>query len=351
MTTEDAVRESFRLQARYCRELGSPFTALLCETLGNNLDAQTRVGREVLSWPGKPDAMNDSIPLRLAGGLHALAMSNSEAVLTACYPPNPLPDENSFWAVLANVLANQSAELLPWLEHPPQTNEVARSAVLMAGLLVVASETKLPLRLYEVGASAGLNLILDRYSYRLGDVEAGTSGARLRLAPRWIGSSPPNASFEVAGRRGVDLLPIDISTAAGRERLLAYVWPDQPQRLMRTRAALEIACADPPRIEKGDAADWAENEISIASEQGVARVLMHSVAFQYFSADAQKRIREHIQDVGSLARSDAAFAWLRMEGTRNGDFSLTLTIWPSGEERILAAPHAHGTEIEWKYQV
>jgi hypothetical protein len=348
MADEHAVRQAFRQQAQYCRELGSPFTALLCDTLASRLDLETALGRKVLSWPGKPDAVNDSLPLRLAGGLNALAMSGLEPALTALYPPHSHPGEDAMWAVLSKILATRGADLLPWLEHPPQTNEVARSAVLMAGLLAVASETKLPLRLYEIGASAGLNLILDRYSYRLGEVETGTPGAKLRLAPRWSGASPPQASVRVVGRHGVDLSPIDVSTKSGRERLLAYVWPDQTERVMRTRAALEIASAEPPHIDTGDAANWVESQIFTAPEEGVARVLMHSVAFQYFPADTQKRIEQHVRHIGNSARANGPFAWLHMEGKGDARFYLTLTTWPSGEERVLAIPHPHGTSIDWK---
>jgi hypothetical protein len=75
---------------------------------------------------------------------------------------------------------------------------------------------------------------------------------------------------------------------------------------------------------------------------------MHSIAFQYFSADAQRRITEHVERVGRHARNDAVFAWLRMEGAREEGFLLTLTTWPTGKERVLAVAHPHGTHIEWK---
>src|SRR5262245_45668055 len=104
MTNEEAVREAFHLQARYCSDLGSAFTALLCDVLAERLQPCTVVGEKVLSWQGKPDAMNDSVPLRLAGGLHALAMSKKEPALTALYPPNPLPDADSLWTAVEDVL-------------------------------------------------------------------------------------------------------------------------------------------------------------------------------------------------------------------------------------------------------
>jgi hypothetical protein len=345
--TENSVREAFKVQARYCRELGSPFTALLCEVIGQRLRPDTEVGARILSWDGQPDAMHDSVPLRLAGALHALAMRKTDRSLTRLYPPNPIPRPESLWPTLRRVLVAEESEVLRWLDLPPQTNEVARSAILMAGLLVIACETKLPLALYEAGASGGLNLVPDKYSCCLGGVEVGMPDSGVRLRPEWRGAAPPSIDLKIVRRRGVDLMPLDLSTPEGRERLRAYVWPDQSDRLARMDAALAIAAADPPRIDRGDAADWIENEIGIAPEPGIARVLMHSIAFQYFSAESRKRIADHVARIGANANTGAAFAWLRMEGLTKTGIALTLTVWPEGRERVLAYVHAHGKSVEW----
>jgi hypothetical protein len=117
------------------------------------------------------------------------------------------------------------AELVGWLAGPPQTNEVARSCVLMAGLLTIAEATGLPLRLFELGTSAGLNLNLDRFGYRLGEAVTGDAASAVQLAPAWSGPAPPVADVTVLTRRGVDINPLDVSDAAVCERLMAYVWP------------------------------------------------------------------------------------------------------------------------------
>jgi hypothetical protein len=347
--TSEAVREAFVLQAKYCRGLGSPFTARLCRMLGERLTADSPVGERVLGWRGNPDAMNDSVPLRLAGAVQAIAMRGTHPSLAKLYPPNPLPDKDVLWCEIQKLFVNEAGEILRWLELPPQTNEVGRSAVLMAGLLVIAAETNRPLALYEIGSSGGLNLMLDRYSFRLGTVEAGAPGSTLRLEPEWSGPALPNARAKIIRRRGVDILPLDLATASGRERLRAYIWPDQPDRHARTNAAIQIAAAVMPRIDKADAAEWTEQMIKHEPELGVARVVMHSIAFQYFPKSTQRRIGDHLARAGANARADAPLSWLRMEGVGKpkGGIPLTLTTWPGGTERELAVASAHGSWIEW----
>lgn len=344
----ETVRAAFRQQAEYCRNMNSPFTAIICDVIGERLADHNKVGAHILGWKGKPDAMNDSVPLRLAGALHALAMREYNPPLTALYPPSLIPSKEAAWQVIENVLIEEETEILNWLDLPPQTNEVGRSAVLMGGLLVIAAETKMPLSLFELGASGGLNLILDSYGYRLGTVDSGKSSSQLQLTPEWRGTSPPGAEVVIVRRRGVDLMPLDVSSPAGRERLRAYIWPDQAERLARTKTAIDIAAADPPQIDAADSADWLEIVLEVEPETGITRVLMHSIAFQYFPTDRQKRIEKHITRVGLHATADAPLAWLRMEGVSNEGVGLTLTIWPGGEERLLASASAHGHWIEWQ---
>jgi hypothetical protein len=222
----------------------------------------------------------------------------------------------------------------------------------MAGLLVIAAETGgLPFALHETGASAGLVLVLDRYEHRLGGVAAGTPGAPVRIAPAWEGDPPPaGAPVRVARRRGCDLDPLDVTSPADRERLLAYVWPDQTDRLARVEAAIGVAAADPPRLDRAEAAAWTEAALDPdAAEAGVTRVLMHAVALQYAPEGTTARIAAHAARVGAAATGEAPFAWLRFEadpefGERG---SLRLTLWPGGGERVLALGDTHGEALHW----
>jgi hypothetical protein len=344
--SETRIRESFRQQAGYCRALQSPFTAQLCDLLADGLTRETRTGARVLSWPGSPEATDDALALRVTAGLHALALKNIDANWSALYPPAASPDIAILARALDETLHRHDAALLPWLDLPPQTNEVGRSAALMSGLVFLAGQKELPFSLYELGSSGGLNLILDRYAYTLGTARVGGESA-VHLTPAWSGPSPRPANVRVVARRGVDQAPIDVRTPFGRERLAAYVWPDQTERLKRVRAAIAIAAEHPPPLDGMDASDWIERTIALAPQAGIHRVLMHSVTFQYFSDEGKRRVTAHAERVGAHATTEAPFSWLRMEQI-NGPFELRVRTWPSGEDRLLALCHAHGATIDWK---
>jgi hypothetical protein len=343
VTKEAEVRASFAEQARWCGRLGSPFTALLCETLARRLDRSSAAGRRALDWPGDPRALADALALRLCAGLHFLVRSGAAPRLAPLYPPAPMPGETALWAAVAPVL--DDPRLATWLDSAPQTNEVGRSAVLMSGLLVVADRFRLPLRLYELGASAGLNLLLDLYRYELGGLAAGNSESAILLKPQWKGPPPPAAAVRIVGRAGADLNPARLPQDAAR--LPAYIWPDQPERLFLLEAALAGAGGDPPRVDRADAADWIEAKLAPAPEPGVTRVVMHSVAFQYFGPEAQARVARHVEAAGAAAHAGAPLAWLRFEKEPDADrYALRLRTWPGGES-LLAWTHPHGRTITW----
>lgn len=342
---EDRVRAAFAEQEVWCERLGSPFTARLCGLMARRLGRNTPVGAALLDWPGDPSPGADSLPLRLCGGLHDLVRRGEASELASLYPPGPDPDEDLLWKALERVLGAKSAGLSQWMQVAPQTNEVGRSAVLMSGLLVAASEFAMPIRLYELGASAGLNLKLDAYGYDLGGLEAGDRESRLQMKPDWAGRAPPHAEVHIVGRAGVDLSPMDARTDA--PRLVAYVWPDQTERVQQLEIALELAAARPPAIAQGDAADWIERLLHERPEQGVMRAVMHSVAFQYFAAETRARVVRRLDRVGQFASAEAPLAWLRFEkAPLDEHFSLRLRTWP-GEDRLLAWAHPHGRWVRW----
>jgi hypothetical protein len=342
---EERVRAAFASQAGWCAKLGSPFTARLCTILGERIDRATAVGRRVLDWPGDPAPEADNVPARLCGALHFLARGGNAPALARLYPPTAVPDEEALWAEVAPVLEIHEETIDSFLDNAPQTNEIGRSSGLMAGLMVVAAAFPMPLRLFELGSSAGLNLLLDRYAHDLGGRMAGDPGSPVRLAPSWAGPPPPQAEVRILDRRGVDLSPRDPRGDGGR--LLAFVWADQTERLARLEAALAIAAASPPAVAQGDAGDWLERVLPAAPREGAVRVVLHSLAFQYFPAATQRRIEALMERLGREASGEAPLAWLRYEYLAAEEHaSLRLRTWP-GEERLLGWAHAHGRTMEW----
>ncbi len=346
-SNESRVRQAFRTQAEWCETLGSPFTARLCHVLAERLDRSSAVGRAVLDWPNDPQAAKDALPLRLAAGLHALVLRRASEALIRVYPPRPVPSPEALWPVIAETLVAFEGHLLGWLERPPQTNEVARSGVLYAGLMHIARRTGLPLALYEVGASAGLNLNADRYRYRFGLEEAGDPSSPVLIAPQWQGHVPRGRP-EVIAREGCDLSPLSVDDPADCERLLSYVWADQPERLKRLAQALAIARQAPVSLHRMDAASFVEEALPLEAPRGVVRVLMHSVAFQYFSQETKARIKAHMATAGLVATREAPLAWLSYElDPLMGGHALRLTLWPEGGEELLATAHPHGAHVMW----
>jgi hypothetical protein len=322
----------------------------VCAAFAERLSDATATGASLIGWPGDPSAKADSVPLRVAGALHALARDEHHPELAACYPPNDLPDAHTLWRAIEPLLESEQSHFNQYLQHAPQTNEVGRSALLMAGLLEIAKHTKQPkLQLFEIGASAGLNLILDRYRYRFGGAKWGNQNARLCLRPAWSGDAPPvDASIEVIERRGVDLNPLDLSNPEERARMLSYVWADQTDRFARIESAIDAALEDLPAIDREDAADWLEQRLHVEGTTGITRVLMHSIVWNYLSDATRNRIEAHLHSCAANSNRQCPLAWMRFE--LNDDVNaavLRVTVWPDGETKDLALGHPHGSRVEY----
>lgn len=353
MQTERATRvmtgkvaECFETQAGACRNLGSPFTAALCDALRRDLDESSAFGRRILGWG--PRAMADALALRVAGALHFLVRSGAARALAAAYPPHA-PDDATLRRALAETIAAHDAFLTGFLDRPPQTNETARSAILLGGALHVAAALRRPLEILEIGSSAGLNLHLDRYAYDLGVGRWDADASRLRLACDWRGAPPPlDAPLEIVARAGCDVDSLDPGCDADRARLLAYVWPDQSERLARMETALALAAARAERVERADAADWLATRLVAPARDGHARLLFHTIVWQYLPLATKTRARALIEAAGAAATPEAPFAWLRMEA--DGDMrsaAVSLTLWPDNATRALGRADFHGRWAQW----
>jgi len=347
MTDPETVRRALHWQADYCTRNGAPITGRVCTALAAVLDGTTATGARALGWPGQP--IIDALPLRLAGPLHALVRSGrGGGALDAVYRGEVVA-AGAVADAVGQALRAHDAEIVGWLDGPPQTNEAARSGVLMAGLLTLAARFGPRVELLEIGSSAGLNLMIDRYRFDLGGVIVGPDDAAIRIAPEWRGPPPPAAPVRIERVRGVDIAPIDLTAPGQAERLMAYVWVDQADRLARTARAIALAQADPPALDRGDAADWVEARLAEPQAEGVTRVLMHSVVWQYLPRETQWRIERAMAAAGAAATAGRPLGWVAYESDRrDGQHELTVRCWPGGGEAATRArAHPHGTWIEW----
>jgi hypothetical protein len=344
--SEAAIRAHFIGQAEACEKMGSPFTGKLCRVLSEILDHGTTTGRRVLSWPGVP--REDALSLRLCGGLHEIVLTGDDASLASLYPPTWEGGDIDHSELRTAILRND-ARLLAALDSPPQTNEIARSAMLLPGFLEIAHVTGLPLDLAEIGSSAGLNLLFDRFRYDYAGAAWGKPDSPVQLAPAVEGMAPPlGGDLRIAGRAGCDIAPVDVSNPADRLRLRSYIWADQAARLARLDAAIGLAATDFAPPETVDAAEFVARRLA-ARHSGTAFVLFHSIMWQYMPAATREAIAGAMRSAGAEATADAPVAWLTMEpeDVRDPRATLALTIWPGGERRRLALCDYHGRTIAW----
>ena len=346
MTTEAEIRALFKSQAASCDRLGSPFTARLLEGLGERLDDSSATGHTILNWQQQSGNLTaDALPLRLSGALSGLVRAGNLPDLAKYYPPHPL-DVSGLIPAALKAIQSADQSILGWLESAPQTNEVARAALVYPGLMQVAAVTGLPMEVWEVGTSGGLNLNLDRFAYVLGGQSFGDTDSDVRLQPDWTGPAPTGPKPQIVARKGCDLNPLDPRDADNASRLLSYIWPDQSARIARTEAAIAIANTHPIQLDTADAADWVEQNLATPAPSGRGRVLFHTIAHQYFPNAVQARIETALHSAGAKATDEAPLGWLAFEFEGN-DPLVTLRMWPGGKRRVLARADPHVRAVEW----
>jgi hypothetical protein len=351
MTTHPEMLNALRLQARACAKFGSPFNGAFVGRIADDYEAGGPVAELLAPWDGADlkTIFDEAAPIRIANTFNHLAMGGEAPKLTAAWPrPGAPTDPDAAWAAARAAIGPHREMLAAFLTHEPQTNEVGRTAILLGGFLEVAAQTGLPLRVFEVGASAGLNQFWDRFHYELGDMRWGDPASPVRIATDWQGGPPRlDAAVEVTERAACDRRPTDLTDPVQRRRLSACIWPDQFERQARSRAAIDLALASGVRVDAADALAWTRERV--APQPGTATVFFHSVFWQYLPAATQAGLAEAIRDLGTQAQPDAPFAWLRMEPSARdlALFELRLTLWPDGSERRLAEAHTHGAWVRW----
>lgn len=233
------------------------------------------------------------------------------------------------------------------LSHSTQTNEPGRCATL----LPVFARLPQPLALIEVGASAGLCLLPDRYAYRYGDhaVRPDDICADAPVFPcRASSGTPlPRAIPRIVWRAGLDLNPLDVADAAQTAWLETLVWPEQTGRAERLRAAMRIARADPPRLVQGDLRDGVAT-LAAEAPKDATLVVFHTAVLAYLPGETERR-------AFAMAVTSCCDYWVSNEAPRVlPDIAARAPAQPPRERFILAVngvpvawTEPHGAALEW----
>ncbi|GGD48057.1 DUF2332 domain-containing protein [Aurantiacibacter arachoides] len=341
-----SVPEAIAWQAAHCERAGSPNNARLVRALLAVMETATATGRRIANWQGL--SLEDAMPLRVAAAFHWLYLTGEEPRLGAIYA-GLMSDQGLVDALVTDTAERFDHLLLPWLDHPPQTNEAGRSASVMAALLWLSQRLGPRFDLGEIGASAGINTMLPRFRFDLGGVEVGPSLSSIRIAPAWRGPPPPAGDVAITGIRGCDLAPIDLADPAQTLKLKAYIWPDATERMARMDAAIAMAGRMPPEVARQDAGAFVTDMLAAPQEPGVTRVLFHTVMWQYLPAITREAIMGAMEAAGAAATADKPLAWIAVE-TNRATFrhECKVRFWPGGAEAVqLAEAHPHGAWVEW----
>jgi hypothetical protein len=203
--------------------------------------------------------------------------------------------------------------------------------------------------LLEVGSSAGLNLLLDKYFVEGTTRSWGPEDSPLRLTGQFESGDPEAAVLRVAQRRGCDLNPIDVHSAGSADLLRSFVWPEHVERARRLDAALRVARSSPPvTIDASPATPWVGEHAGTLPD-GMATVIYHSIVLPYLDSGERERFAAAVRAAGERARRSGPLAWISME-PRDDDPSaveLLCRTWPDGRSVRLARTTPHGTRVRW----
>jgi hypothetical protein len=225
-----------------------------------------------------------------------------------------------------------------------QTNEVRRCWVLLP-LFLHATRGAEAVDVVDLGASAGLNLLWDRFRYVYEQGTWGAEDAELALDGEERSPVPgPLLSLRprVRSRVGIDLAPVDVTSDDGARLLESFVWAGQEERLARLRSAIAIARRDPPRLVAGDVLDVLPGVLDALPRDGLALVFQTS-AFEYMDDDARIAVREILDGAGR----DLVFV---TSGRPRADIqNWGMRIYRPGREREFAG-HAdfHGAWLDYR---
>ena len=330
------------------RRIGSGFYAVLLERMRDDA-AEGGPIRSALRGHER-DRVDEWDAFRLLAGVHRIVLSGQAPKLARHYPStNGDGDAEAAWPDVRDLIAAGRAELVDALAHPLQTNAPTRAKALVPALCLIAERTGLPLRLLELGASAGLNLRLDRFRYEQDDQAFGPSDSPVRFTDFLTGDRPSLAAgFEVSDRAGCDLNPLDATTDAGRLTLLACIFPDETERFDLLERAIAVARGEPATVERADLAGWVAERLA-RPRPATCTVVYHTIVWPYLPDAVREAAEAAISAAGRAATTDAPLALLSFEGAKADPAraELQLTSWPGEERRLLAHSTHHPVTVDW----
>jgi hypothetical protein len=333
------------------KRTGSTLYSRLAESIGQDAELKALAAR---ARKGQPHAN------LILGAVHFLLLRGRDDPLKRFYASvggtvaaegeDPFPDFRAF-------VLKYRDEIAPLIgTRVTNTNEVGRSALLHPGFCVAGQIAGESLSLIEVGPSAGLNLIWDKYGVRYlrkGATVASTGDDAplvIDCEARGDAIPPLSPAPKVASRVGLELNPVDLANADDRDWLRALIWPDQVPRLRRLERAIELFRKEEPPILAGDALALLPDVLAEVP-RGSTPVVYHTIAVYQFSREMKEAL-ENILTIAGLRRPVFRLSF-EMETTDAGGIAnpyvLSLIRYADGtrQETPLARAHPHGTWLEW----
>lgn len=325
-----------------CMRMGSPFFGTILKQAAAAYETDGTL-RELLNR----HADRSRIGLRLGGAAHFRALRGAAPAIAAHYPSTGGDgDAQAAWRAVADDVRAHTAQYDALFERPVQTNEVARAMPVLGAMLALAGAVWLPLRVFEIGSSAGLLLNFDRYCYSGERWSWGSEQSPVHLRNHTVSGAPAHLEqpLRVIERQGCDVHPLDAANPDHADTLLSFVWPDQQERFERLRSAIRVAREHPVHVVQSEGIAW----MRVAAQpcEGAATVVMHTVITEHMTVEARTSLREAMDELAAHATASAPLAWVRMEPGEQG-YDTRLTRWPGESETLIAHSDGHAQNIRW----
>jgi hypothetical protein len=335
------MESELELQARACDAMGSPFVAEFLRAACDDYRGGSRV-RDALDAL----AAHSRAGLRLSGAFHYLALAG-EPMLRRHYPSvGGDGDARRAWHAASAILDRDPEPIERLLRENVQTNESLRSMPILGAFLYLAGTFELPFRIFEIGASAGLNSRFDRYHYVGDDWRWGNTNSPLVLRNRIVSGRPAHldSTIQIAERRACDANPIDVADRRSVRRLESFVWPDQLDRLQRLRAALSIASDVDVEVLRENFTTWLPREVG--PRNGSIAVVLQSVVEEHLAAAQRDELHSIVETIGTQATATAPFAYVRME-LEPETYETSVQTWPERSTTMICRSDGHAQDIRW----